>query len=439
MKRVLILALVHAGAALAEPPKPQDFAYGFSLSVAEEAPLYSLTLPEAVYLQSVQPQLGDLRVFNAQNQPVPHALRQPPVADQSDRHPVPVFPLPAEADAADLAVRVQTDQHGAVIAVSPAAGARTVPGGYLLDLSRLPRPAERLHLSWAAAEGFVSGVRLAVSDDLTDWRPLGSATVAELSYDGHRLRRDSIELPRVQARYLRLQLEADAPAIAAAQAEVREAGEAPWLWRSAELAQAAPDALVFDAGGQLPAQRLDLSFALPNQLVSVRVSSAQSPEGPWRLRHTGAFYRLKLGETELRGTPVELGRVNERYWRLEPVDPGADLAASPPQLRLGWQPQELVFVAQGAGPYLLAYGSGQVEASGSALPQLLRDLQSNRALIRPATLEDKRVLGGAEALLPPRAPLPWRKWLLWAVLVIAAAALGFMAWKLAREMGRPST
>ncbi len=48
----------------------------------------------------------------------------------------------------------------------------------------------------------------------------------------------------------------------------------------------------------------------------------------------------------------------------------------------------------------------------------------------------KVTLGGDKALQIPLPPIPWKKWLLWGVLVAGVVLLAAMTWKLAMQMNR---
>ena len=56
---------------------------------------------------------------------------------------------------------------------------------------------------------------------------------------------------------------------------------------------------------------------------------------------------------------------------------------------------------------------------------------------QPATVGDSYALGGAE-LLTPKRELPWKKWILWAVLLLGVVLLGWMAARLAKQLGSSS-
>jgi hypothetical protein len=104
-------------------------------------------------------------------------------------------------------------------------------------------------------------------------------------------------------------------------------------------------------------------------------------------------------------------------------------------LELGWLPGQLVFMAQGDGPYSLAYGRAGLEPTRSQVAQLLKAVEpvSGGTLIEAARTGTQTVLAGTAALLP-KTELPWRVWLLWAGLIAGVLAVGAMAWKLFREM-----
>lgn len=438
MRRLLFLlsGALLAGTAGAADLSPADFAYGLPLEPAREAPLYRLELPEPVYLGAAHPELRDLRVFNAAGEAVPFALRAAPAAVVSEIEPVAVFPIPGPVDADEPSVRVRTDDRGAVIDVTPGQPLHTARpiGGYLLDLSQLRRPVHRLQLTWAEPEqGAVGQVKLAVSDDLHGWRTVGTATLAELRMDGHRLRRDTIDLPGVNGRYLRLEWPAELRALhlQSAQAELRDRAPPPLRWRTVDGRADAEGGLLFDSGGHLPVTQVQLLFADANRLLEARLDSGPSADGPWRTRAGGVFYRLRNDGEELVNPPLTTAAASDRYWRLRPTRP-----AAPPdglRLRLGWQPRELVFLAQGTGPFLLAYGSARA-ATAEAAPGLPRNLGDDPHLVAEVRIGEQRTLAGPSAALPPPPPLPWRRWALWATLIAAAAALCVMAWRLARDM-----
>lgn len=107
-------------------------------------------------------------------------------------------------------------------------------------------------------------------------------------------------------------------------------------------------------------------------------------------------------------------------------------------IQLGWQPSELFFIGRGTAPYLLAFGSGklaQLETNphdGMLLQTI--NIESSAQVIGPAKVGKRLTLGGQLALQIPAKPTPWKKWLLWTVLVLGVGLLAFMARSLTKEM-----
>ncbi len=52
-----------------------DFAYGIKIDVPAGSAVAATSLPEQVYEDAYRRDLGDVRVFNADGEPVPHMIR----------------------------------------------------------------------------------------------------------------------------------------------------------------------------------------------------------------------------------------------------------------------------------------------------------------------------------------------------------------------------
>jgi len=104
MNRLLLTTLLMstgmamAGAEL--PPSPDDFAYGHTLSVSPGAALYQITAPDEIYRYTTRADFGDIRLFNKQNEIVPHSLHHPAVTLETPPTPIklPFFALRATKD-----------------------------------------------------------------------------------------------------------------------------------------------------------------------------------------------------------------------------------------------------------------------------------------------------------------------------------------------------
>ena len=106
-------------AKLATPSKLTDFAYGMSLDFKGQDAVYQATLPLSVYQNTVRSDLGDLRVFNAQGEIVPHSLRQNKNTRTSlpTLQNLPYFPLQGTPGAGldQLSISIKRNVQGTLI------------------------------------------------------------------------------------------------------------------------------------------------------------------------------------------------------------------------------------------------------------------------------------------------------------------------------------
>jgi hypothetical protein len=121
----------------------------------------------------------------------------------------------------------------------------------------------------------------------------------------------------------------------------------------------------------------------------------------------------------------------QRYWDLT-LDASETTFTAAPRLQFSWQPDRLVFLAQGAGPYYLAYGSNRVAAPDFPIDQLF---SSSAALTQPQPVQPGTafMLGG-QAALATRPPLPWKKYTLWGVLLLGVLLIGGLSFSLYRKL-----
>ncbi len=461
MKRALALLLLLPALAAGEQPK--DFAYGIPLAVDGRGALYQVEMPAAVYAGVVRADLGDLRVFNAAGEVVPHALRPRATTTRARPHPVKValFPIRTDAPAGVEGVDLRVEKSGERTVVDlrardgkPAAGAKLV--GYVADASALDAPLRAIVLELAAgADDVVSRVTLEASDDLRQWATLASgASVVKLASGGVRLEQLRIEFPARKAKYLRLSWPGRPAALELAGLAV-EPGEAiidaPRQWREAPgvPVKNKPGEFELDLGGRFPADRLRVSLPQPNTVASLEILARARPADPWRRVAHATAYRLRREGDEVRSPDIAIAGAADRYWLLRVDQRGGGIGAGAPALAVGWVPHRLVFAARGAPPFQLAYGSRDAKPAAYAIATLVPGYQDDATLDRAAQAagtSERVAIGAAQ----PAAPLPlageaatrervdWKRWTLWASLVLGVAVLGLLALRLGRQMSKPA-
>jgi hypothetical protein len=437
----VFLTLLAATSALAAGTSPKDFAYRMQVVGTGDAAAYRVALPLAVYRKVVHPDLADLRVFNGNGEQVPFAVERPVAATVADAATaLSVFPLKDDSGATLDAIRVTIESGRGAINVQT--GGQTPPSGrinsYLVDGRVLDTRVSALRLEWPQdAADFAGRVRVEASDSLSDWRVVtGAAPVANLHSSGERLVEQRVEFPATKARFWRLSWSGPAApfvltAVLGEPARQNVDARHTSLSVAAVSAQTHPGEFEYDLGATAPVDRVNLDLPDLNTVVDVELLSRERPQDAWHQVRRSGFYRLKSDGEELRNGPVSVAPTTDRYWLLRTDPKKGGLGNSAPHLVVEWIPHEVVFVARGAGPFYLGYGSSVAEAAAVSLAVLPKNLA-----IVSASLSDPDASGAATLLLPPAAPFPWRTPLLWSVLIAGAGLLGGMAYRLSKDFSR---
>ena len=113
---------------------------------------------------------------------------------------------------------------------------------------------------------------------------------------------------------------------------------------------------------------------------------------------------------------------------------GGGLGVEAPALRVAVRATQLVFLARGEPPFTLALGNASAKAANLPLSTLIPGYNAERF----NTLGQAQVAGGVTVTSPAAAAVVdtgpnWKKFGLWAVLLLGVAALGAMAYSLLRK------
>lgn len=436
----------------AETLTPSDFAYGCPLPGAENGSVYEFSLPLAVYEKVRRHDLGDLRIFNGAGQLVPHAVRHsnPALEKQETRQPIPFFPLvdPPVQQNGDLSLRVSRSSDGTVMTVDAdmATTGKTASSWYLLDTSALKVVPTALELEWSSSGDGIIPVSLSQSSDLVHWSPLVSrAVLVDLNYSNSAIAVRRITLHGKTMPYLRLDsLDSRKPLQLGAVQAV--SGTPPpleqWQWLHLRANKKDEAGLVYEYAldSKIPVSGLQLTLPETNSLVRAMIEARTTDKDPWRTLHTGLFYDLTLDGQHLVSdpAPTSAGKYY-RYWRVRVLHDGAGLQGTEraPRLDLGWNPDRILFIGRGQGPYTLAFGSTRIDDRTSHQDDLILGVMrevGNDSLIRRIEPGQMLLLGGDKALQPYQVPVNWKKILLWTVLVCGVALLAWMTRTIYRDM-----
>jgi hypothetical protein len=443
--RPLLLALALAVVAVAASAtaaelEPKLFAYGMPITIAGEAAEYRFEIPPEVYLKSVQPGLRDLQIFNGKGEPVPFAIAQPqgPPRAHPAGTPVPLFPLRDDSPAALSALRVAIDTHGSDISVQTHG---TDPAGndalsYVLDGRAVQSPVSAIQLHWPDdAADFAGRVSVEAADTLGLWHRVAlAAPIANLHANGAELIEDRVEMIATQAHFFRLSWNGKPPPFRLTSAALEVTDASDRIERASLIVGAAPGKLkpgefLFDLHATPPTDRLNLVLPELNTVIDAQILARADPKEPWQQVSRGGFYRLQSADGELRNGAMKIDLTLSRYWLVRVLRPAASGDSVAPRLEVQWRASEVLFLARGAGPYTMAYGSGSTMGTSAPLASL-----PNSVAPLPATLGSPALLGGESRLKASLASDAWRSIILWITLIVVLAVLAWMAYRLMKEL-----
>jgi hypothetical protein len=448
MIRLWLGAALAAASAFAD--SPADYRSSAPVTPSGSDALHRVTLPFEAY-RDTRRDLADIRIFNAAGEALPIAFgaepepaREAPPAVTLAIFPISATPAARASGGSDLDVVVRSNRDGTIVSVhgrTPGAPRERRPAAWLLDASQLKAPMRSLTIDWETGPGTEDArVTVEASDDLKYWRTVASrAPLLRLEHGGQQLAQRKVDIANVRAKYLRITGEPAAFVLRSVAVEPEQVvTPAPRLKRVVSAAAGTrPGEYVFDLGARLPVESVRVVLGAPNSVAPFTIATREGESGEWRRVTAATFYRLMRDGAEVQSPSVEVGVRPARYWaiQLDPRSPALGSAA--PSLEVEWRPAQLVFVARGEGPFTLAFGNPDARRSLLAVSELIPGYERRaEAKLPEARLGEVRsVARSGDAMRQVLGDTSPRKAVLWAILVLGVVALGWMAWRLRRQMG----
>jgi hypothetical protein len=430
-------------------PDPDDYAYSFPLTVAGDRQFFELDIPLEVYRSVSDSSLRDTGVYNSKQQPVPRLFERPATPDGSEEQiSLGLVPLDADVSEQPEQLRLLLQQAGRGITMKLDSSETGEPDdanplkAYIVDTRDLEHELVALVFHWPKqAQGFIGRLTVEHGDNLQHWRHLGAASLADLEYDKTHIVQNRVGLTGKASDYLRISWHnmPEGWKLDAVMGIYTMAG-APGK-RDELLLDATPDSsesareFVFNADGFPPVDRLKLVLPDENVVVRATIFSRMNEEDSWHRSHSGIFYNLSKQDASLRSPPARVAVTRARQWKVK-LESGVTNTSF--QLQLGWQPDRLVFLAQGAPPFELVTGRAQDRLQGFPQDSILGDRSIFRMLRESgqagsATAGNRRLRGGLQQLEVVTTK-SWRIVLLWAGLIAAVLLVGWLVYSLMRDM-----
>jgi hypothetical protein len=387
----------------------EDFRSKAPITTEGSDPFRRIQLPFEAY-RDTRSDLGDLRVLNAKGEAVPLAFvgeaipeREKPVNVRLPQFAV-TAPTPSATASGRVDVRVRT-ADGALMYVEQRSAGKPPPvrpAAYFLDASKVEFPIGALVFDWEVKPGSeIVKVNVEASDDLREWRPVASrATLLRLEQAGQTLAQNQVPLRGAKWKYYRVTWDGVPFALKAVDAESAPKDSRPDEPRKTTTASATRTKegdFVYDLGARLPVEALRVVFPEVNSVAPFDIAVRDTKEGAWRAVASATFYRIARDGVEIASQPLRLGPVSAREWRLHPQVKSAGDGA-PPTLEVQWRPAEIVFVAKGEGPFVLAFGDREARATAIPVSNLMPNYE------RGAERKLAMATVGAVTTAPPPPP-----------------------------------
>ncbi|MGK9175262.1 DUF3999 domain-containing protein [Yokenella regensburgei] len=448
-----LLSVASSGFARTEdtPETPQDYGWGKALATTESSPWYRVNLPVEVYEQSAWPDLRDVRVFNHQGERVPFSLEKQKLAPANAKTTeLRIFPLttsPVES------VESEGAKGERIWLRSPNGYEITLEGervegigkSYLLalpDSTDDPFTVSQLRLGWdKPTVNWQGKASVYSSSNMQEWVTMKyDVPLMDIASGDDRLALDKINLDLRMGgdspRYLLVVFDKPQLPFTLTQASVVEeqlqekpaqvslpgwatkvsADEVHYQWTQPQPLTAL-------------SVRLDYEGVLP-----VAIAWRPTAQDAWRPLKKELIFNLNNQVSDdivLPGQPVQAIRL---------TTVNAHLPEALPQVEGLRERQDLIFNAQGNGPFILAWGNkAATEAAlplDSLIPARLRSQHAPDTL--PQAMGREAVKLGGESRLSAVSPAEresqWYRFLVWGVLVFGALALGWMALRIWRDV-----
>ncbi len=440
-------AILMTSFAVAAPFTKDDFAFTAKLSDAKSS-LRELALPTSVYQQMHRKDLGDLRVFNADGQPVPHQFSRPEVLDSSQQSSLVFYPFNKEqaADAGNIQVIIKQKKDEQTLKVDKRNGqtkaAESKEYQYIIENPQSKMNDSslcRMKLDWSQPKSsMVLALKLESSSDLQNWRSVHrKMSVSKLNYSGSELVRNEIKFGCTKAKYLRMSWLKPEQGVQlnAISGIYNKKGEQALEWHSLGKPQ-------YDSNGNwlfesnVVAAFSQIEFDAPQDglLFKGALYSRKNINDNWRRRGNITQYKLTLGDSEFNSAAKKITPNNDRFWKLELSNEATFTDDQLPEIKVAWRPKKLLFMAQGKAPFTLAYGNPAVtRAQNSDLQGLIKSLSDSGVNADKVNLGE--IVQGNKSF-SKTDQVNWKKYLLWLVLILGTILMAFMAYRLFKQMGQ---
>ncbi len=419
---------------------PEDYAYRARLSEAEQA-LQRVVLPMDVIINLTHSDLSDLAVFNVSGKQLPHAITRTPrkVIEQTPQLAFHEFDSFLQQNSITVTTREQTQQADSLSEsqTTETVAVQSLRKDYLIELSVGDKTPffDRIELTWEhEPAGQILEVRVEVGNELDRLRVIKSRKSLTNQESKDPNWRSINGIPRNQ-KYLRLTPLNDVTSfeLQSVTGHYRDIENAPVQTYQLNPETSEQDGVLFytfEFPSVVKAEAIRIVPTDANRVINGDLFAIWGKDETRKPIRTD-YRQHNISADDVRPSkPIGLPRRSyQSIWftsRAELIEP--------PAVELIYPQYELIFLGDDIGPYTLAWGNYEGNGEKTDLNGILKgDLKQAQQRGALVTLGSIREAGGP-ARLSAQPETPWKKWLLWTVLIIAAIVTGRMAIRLYREL-----
>ncbi len=452
---VIILFLFFTGPSFSEKISPMDFAKGINIEVDNKASLYKFELPQSVYEGVTRKDLGDMRVFNSDDELVPFSIKSGKTSERKVRKPrksinLPIFPLYRTYNKKNknLSVKISSDKKGTIIDINNKSGVRKKTNiiSYLVDLSSLKDKPAYLLFSWKGKKNLVTNIKVQAGNDLNTFSTIISkATLTDISFGKNKIHKNRVNLPYFNRKYLKIVWPAGASGVEITRITAHFPTTSYYRKLSGKKITLTPqrsDAETsdykFKLKGFYPVDKIKISLPQKNTLVNYYLLAGDSYDSLRRV-YSGKLYNLTIENSIIKNDDISISPNSSLFWLLRIDESAGGIGKKLPKITIEYHPKSIVFVARGEGPFKLAYGKLSLNSVYNQTDPVIETLikSQKKSFVRLAKIGSEYILGGdkqLEAPKPPPKPFPIKKLILWIVLVFGVLIIAFMVFRLIKQM-----
>ena len=443
MRALWLLLLLDPSAVFAAST---DYAYQAALAPAEQ-PLQRVDLPLEVILGLTRADLGDLAVFNADGKQLVHSVTRAPASTRAMSRSLPIHQFSRFQRLHSKTVRTleQNQQAGSLteLEITQTVPLESLHTDYLVELAagEIAPAYKRIELQWTQQPADqILELRVEAGNALDELRVIQPRKSLTNRESGDRSWRSIDNIP-AGYRYLRLTPVNDVThfELQKVVGHYREDIAAPVLIHRLDtqaVRSGEREYFSITYPSKVPAESLRIIPAAPNSMITGQLYGIWGDDDERRLIQRD-LRQHNISAADVRASePVRLRRKDYRS-----LDLTSNLAlGAAPTIELIYPQYQILFLGDGKRPYRLAWGNYQSEGPGGDLGSILQGSLQQAQLDAAAVALGAIDESGGPARLAAAATLPWKKWLLWTLLILAVIVSARMACRLYREMNAtPST